>query len=52
MSKLMKELRSVLKSLGHKAKLSISIALSIPGFLKIEVEYEKTLAPPDSADGS
>ena len=47
MTKLMKKIRSVLKSLGHKAKLSISIALSIPGFLKVEVEYEKTLAPPD-----
>ena len=46
MTKLMKKIRSVLKSLGHKAKLSISIALSIPGFLKVEVEYEKTLAPP------
>ncbi|MEM7741834.1 MAG: hypothetical protein AAF225_13660 [Pseudomonadota bacterium] len=47
MTKLIKKIRTVLKSLGHKAKLSISVALSAPGFLKVEVEYEKTLAPPD-----
>lgn len=50
MTKLMKKIRSVLKSLGHKAKLSLSVALSIPGFLKIEVEYEKTFAPPNAPD--
>ena len=47
MTKLMKKIRTVLKSLGHKAKVSISVAFSVPGFLKVEVEYEKTLAPPD-----
>ena len=47
MTKLMKKIRAMLKSLGHKAKVSISVALSVPGFLKVEVEYEKTLAPPD-----
>lgn len=47
MTKLMKKIRAVLKSLGHKAKVTLSVALSIPGFLKIEVEYEKTLTPPD-----
>lgn len=47
MKNLMKKIRAVLKSLGHKAKVSISVALSVPGFLKVEVEYEKTLAPPD-----
>ena len=45
MTKLLKKIRSVLRSLAHKAKLSISVALSIPGFLKVEVEYEKTLTP-------
>ena len=48
MTKLMKKIRAMLKSLGHKAKLSISVALSVPGFLKVEVEYEKTLTPPDN----
>lgn len=47
MTKLIKKIRTVLKSLGHKVKLSISVALSVPGFLKVEVEYDKTLAPPD-----
>ena len=50
MTNLLKKMRSVLRSLGHKAKLSLSVALSIPGFLKIEVEYEKTLNPPDKPD--
>jgi hypothetical protein len=50
MTKLAKKLRATLKSLGHKAKLKLSVALSIPGFLKVEVEYEKTLAPPDQTD--
>lgn len=52
MTKLMKKIRSVIKSLGHKAKLSINVALSVPGFLKVEVEYEKTLAPPDEEDAA
>lgn len=47
MTKLMKKIRAVLKSLGHKTMVTLSVALSIPGFLKIEVEYEKTLTPPD-----
>jgi len=50
MTKLMKKIRSILKSIGHKAKVTISVALSIPGFLKVEVEYEKTLAPPNKSD--
>lgn len=52
MTKLMKKIRTVLRSLGHKAKVSLSVALSIPGFLKIEVEYEKTLTPPDRPDSA
>lgn len=52
MTKLMKKIRTVLKSLGHKAKVTLSVALSIPGFLKIEVEYEKTLTPPDKPDAA
>ena len=52
MTNLLKKIRSVLRSLGRKAKLSLSVALSIPGFLKIEVEYEKTLTPPDKPDAA
>lgn len=52
MTKLMKKIRSILKSMGHKAKLKLSVTLSIPGFLKVEVEYEKTLAPPDNPDAA
>ena len=52
MTNLLKKMRSVLRSLGHKAKLSLSVPLSIPGFLKIEVEYEKTLTPPDIPDAA
>ena len=50
MTKLMKNIRAILRSLGQKAKVTISFALSIPGFLKVEVEYEETLAPPDQSD--
>lgn len=50
MTKLMKKIRATLRSLGQKAKVTISVALSIPGFLEVEVEYEKTLAPPDQSD--
>ncbi|MEO1222213.1 MAG: hypothetical protein AAFY42_12830 [Pseudomonadota bacterium] len=52
MTKLMKKIRSILKSLAHKAKVSISVALSVPGFLKVEVEYEKTFAPPEDGTPS
>lgn len=52
MTKQLKKIRSVLRSLGRRAKLSISVALSIPGFLKVEVEYETTLAPPDNPDAA
>lgn len=43
MTKILATLRSILKSLGHKAKVSISIALSVPGFLKVEVSYARDL---------
>ena len=43
MSKILATLRSILKALGRNAKLSFSVALSIPGFLKIEVEYARDL---------
>ena len=43
MKKLLKSLRSVLKSLGRKARISLTIAFSIPGFLKIEVQYARDL---------
>lgn len=52
MTNLMKKIRSVLRSLGHKAKVTLSVALSIPGFLKVEVEYEKTLTRPDKPDAA
>ncbi|MEO1140147.1 MAG: hypothetical protein AAFW87_11895 [Pseudomonadota bacterium] len=50
MTKLMKKIRSVLRSMADKAKVKLSVAMSIPGFLKVEVEYEKTLTPPDKPD--
>ena len=43
MSKIISLLRSISKSLGAKGKLSISVALSIPGFLKVEVSYARDL---------
>ena len=51
-TKLMKKIRSVLKCLGHKAKVTLNVAFFIPGFLQIEVEYEKTLTPPDKPDAA
>lgn len=48
MTKQMRKTRTVLKSLGYKANVSISVAFSVPGFLNVEVEYEKTLTPPDN----
>lgn len=50
MTKLLKKIRSVLRNMAHKAKVKLSVALSIPGFLKVEVEYEKTLTPPGKPD--
>lgn len=52
MTKLMKKVRAVLRSIAHKANVSVSVALSIPGVLKVEVAYEKTLAPPDKPDAA
>lgn len=43
MTKIFSILRSILKSLTTKAKISISVALSIPGFLKVEVSYARDL---------
>ena len=42
MTKILKTLRSILKALGREAKLSMSVALSIPGFLKVEVAPIRT----------
>ncbi len=51
MSKILSLLRSILKSLTTKAKLSVSVALSVPGFLKVEVTYARDLtAPPPEGD--
>jgi hypothetical protein len=46
MNKIIAILRSILKSLTTKAKISISVALSIPGFLKVEVSYARDLTKP------
>ena len=43
LAEILATLRSILKALGRNAKLSLSVALSIPGFLKIEVEYARDL---------
>lgn len=46
MTKILSQLRSILKALGRKSKLTISVALPVPGFLKIEVEYARDLGQP------
>jgi hypothetical protein len=46
MTKILGKLRSILEALGRKAKLTVSVALSIPGFLKVEVEYARDLGEP------
>lgn len=46
MTKILATLRSILKSLGAKAKISVSVALSVPGFLKVEVSYARDLTNP------
>ena len=46
MTKIIATLRSILRSLGTKAKISVSVALSIPGFLKVEVSYARDLTKP------
>ena len=45
-TKILAALRSILKSLTTKAKISVSVALSVPGFLKVEVSYARDLAEP------
>ena len=52
MTKLLKKIRTVLRNMAHKAKVKLSVALSVPGFLKVEVEFEKTLIPPDKPDAA
>ena len=46
MTKILATLRAILKALGRHAKLSVSVALSVPGFLKIEVQYARDLGKP------
>lgn len=46
MTKIIAILRSILKSLTAKAKISVSVALSVPGFLKVEVSYARDLTKP------
>ena len=52
MTKLLKKMRSDIRNMAHKAKVKLSVDLSIPGFLKNEVEYEKSLAPPGKSDAT
>lgn len=47
MNKIISSLRSILKSLTTKAKIRISVVLSIPGFLKVEVSYARDLTKPN-----
>lgn len=50
MNKIIARMRSILKSLTAKAKIKISVALSIPGFLKVEVSYSRDQGrPPEDA---
>lgn len=46
MTKILATLRSILKSITTKAKISVSVALSLPGFLKVEVSYARDLSEP------
>ena len=46
MNKSIARLRSILRSLATKANLKISVALSVPGFLKVEVSYSRNLDRP------
>ncbi len=46
MTKIIAILRSILRSLTTKAKISVSVALSVPGFLKVEVSYARDLTKP------
>jgi arginase family enzyme len=46
MNKMIARLRSILRSLATKANLKISVALSVPGFLKVEVSYSRNLDRP------
>ncbi|WP_335949664.1 hypothetical protein [Salipiger bermudensis] len=46
MNKIIARLRSILRSLATKANLKISVALSVPGFLKVEVSYSRNLDRP------
>lgn len=44
MTKLIANIRRVLKAFAYRAKVKFSVALSLPGFLKVEVEYERDLS--------
>lgn len=46
MTKILATLRSILKTLTTKAKISVSVALGVPGFLKVEVSYARDLTEP------
>lgn len=43
MNKIIARLRSILRSLAIKVNLKISVALGVPGFLKVEVRYSRNL---------
>lgn len=46
MTKIINLLRSILKTLTTKAKISVAVTLSVPGFLKVEVSYARDLNKP------
>ncbi len=49
MTKLLKKIRAILNALGTQAKLKFSVVLSVSHILRIEVDIETTLAPPDQS---
>lgn len=52
MSKLISKIRSILKSVGDRAKITVAVVLSVPGFLKVEVTYARDLTKVPSDDGT
>ncbi len=52
MTKLITKLRRILKALAYHARLKASVTLTLPGFLKVEVEYSRDLTrkePPEAS---
>lgn len=51
MKKTLKNIRNQLRSICQSMKVKVSVILSIPPFLKIEVAAERTVTPPDKKKG-